>query len=179
MLPHHVVDKITTRGGTGGIDPLTHQPGGGFPSGGGRSGEMERDAMLSHGATSLLMERFCTSSDQFTAIMCLNCGTPAVNENHTDNYVCKKCKEKGKFARLKYPYSTMYLQHMLSALGLDTRFRLRLGGTYITEADVKKEEVVFKDEEGEGEGEGEGEEEEYEEQTYLADDLFEGGGNEL
>jgi len=170
MLPHHVIDKITARGVTGGIDPLTHQPCGGCPDGAQRTGEMERDAIISHGATSLLLERFCYSSDMFTNIICLNCGMPAVHENVSNQYTCKKCKEVGKFARLKYSYSTMYLQHMLSALGMDTRFRLKLGGSFIPESRMLKMKQM-KEEADEEDEEDEEEEDEAEEIDELMEDI--------
>lgn len=54
---------------TGKVDPLTHQPVKGRKAGGGvRFGEMERDALISHGSNYLLYDRLLNCSDQSDVI---------------------------------------------------------------------------------------------------------------
>ena len=62
-LTHQVSDKYQARN-DGLKTSLTHQPVGGRAlGGGGRIGEMERDAILSHGIASFLKESFMERSD--------------------------------------------------------------------------------------------------------------------
>ena len=76
-LRHLVLDKINSRA-RGARHCLTNQPIDGRSRGGGlRIGEMERDALVSHGARATLHERLFISSDQSTVHVCTKCGNIA------------------------------------------------------------------------------------------------------
>lgn len=74
-LRHMVGDKFQVRT-AGLVDPLTGQPVHGRKRGGGiRVGEMERDALLAHGASFLLQDRLINCSDYTRAWICRRCGS--------------------------------------------------------------------------------------------------------
>ena len=61
---------------TGPVNPVTRQPIKGRKFGGGiRFGEMERDALLAHGAAYLLHDRLHTCSDYTVMEVCSACGS--------------------------------------------------------------------------------------------------------
>merc|ERR550519_1241047 len=73
-LRHMVSDKYQVRS-NGPIDCVTRQPVKGRKKGGGvRFGEMERDSLLSHGATFLLQDRLFHGSDKSKCSICKDCG---------------------------------------------------------------------------------------------------------
>lgn len=122
-LRHHAEDKIQARS-RGTRHPCTHQPVGGRANEGGlRIGEMERDAMISHGAAYLLLECLFEVSDKYRMPICINCGV--IPTNKTDrSYQCKIC-EKDSFGALDIPYTMKYLAQILTGAGIDIRFRVK------------------------------------------------------
>jgi DNA-directed RNA polymerase I subunit RPA2 len=74
-LRHMVSDKFQVRT-TGPVNGLTGQPVKGRSKGGGiRVGEMERDALIAHGAAFLLQDRLMNCSDATRAWICRKCGS--------------------------------------------------------------------------------------------------------
>ena len=122
VLRHHVLDKIQMRA-KGTIKQLSHQPVGGRAiKGGQRFGEMERDAIISHGASAFLQERLCTVSDAYQTIYCSKCGTIAIANNASDKFVCRTCIETGTFGTCTIPYAYKLLTHMLAGAGFNLQF---------------------------------------------------------
>jgi len=113
-LKHMVVDKIHARV-AGPLDTLTHQPVAGRARDGGlKFGEMEKDCMLSHGATRILKECLFDKSDHYTIPICSNCG--AIPNNRSE-CTCSNSKVELK----NMPYATKLLFQELIGMGLKIR----------------------------------------------------------
>lgn len=70
-----IKDKFQARA-KGPIDCLTRQPIKGRKKGGGiRLGEMERDALIAHGVSSIIQERLLLVSDSHETFVCKICGS--------------------------------------------------------------------------------------------------------
>lgn len=122
VLRHHVLDKIQMRA-KGAIKQLSHQPvGGRARKGGQRFGEMERDAIISHGASAFLRERLCTVSDAYQAVYCSKCGSIAIANHTSDKFVCRTCNEGATFGTCTIPYAYKLLTHMLAGAGFNLQF---------------------------------------------------------
>ncbi|PSN31851.1 DNA-directed RNA polymerase I subunit RPA2 [Blattella germanica] len=119
-LRHMVSDKWQVRS-TGPIDALTHQPVKGRRKGGGiRFGEMERDSLLSHGASFLLQDRLFHCSDKTS---CGNILSPIVLAQHRDSHLnhlvrCQICREDGDVQEMDIPYIFRYLVAQLASVNI-------------------------------------------------------------
>lgn len=123
-LRHQVADKIQMRA-RGGISQLTHQPVGGRKRGGAqRVGEMERDAIISHGASAFLQQQLCTASDPFNAVYCVNCGTMAIANPVEGKYICRGC-EADEFTKTCIPRAYLLLTQFLIGAGFQTKFSFK------------------------------------------------------
>jgi DNA-directed RNA polymerase II subunit RPB2 len=124
-LKHQVADKIQMRA-KGGVSQLTRQPVGGRKRGGGqRVGEMERDAIISHGASAFLRERLCLVSDAYDAIYCATCGNAAIANVEEEKYICRECEEKAVFGTCTIPYAYKHLTQLLEGAGIHTKYKFR------------------------------------------------------
>jgi len=155
-LRHMVSDKSQVRA-IGPINSLTRQPIKGRKRHGGiRLGEMERDALLAHGSSFLLLDRLFNCSDKHVAYVCTNpkCGS-LLAPTHTFNagvgggggrggsddeagggFVCRVCKRPENPTApdaaafpcepIALPYVFRYLTNELA--GMNIRMTLKMDG---------------------------------------------------
>lgn len=134
-LKHMVADKIHARS-RGPIQILTRQPAGGRSKEGGlRVGEMEKDALVSHGAASFLRDRLFYASDHYEAHICAHCGQfaqPARPDDARDSGIqlrgesnyCRGCNLRDTVYRVEMPYCFKLLVQELQAMHTRVKFIL-------------------------------------------------------
>ena len=114
---------------------LTREPGVGRlrMHGGIRLGEMERDALLAHGASFIVQERLLHCSDESKALVCAKCGSllaammkPPDGGGGRGSAQCRACGEgKGKVDVVTVPYVFQYLTNELAAMNIRTSLKLK------------------------------------------------------
>ncbi|KAK4543925.1 DNA-dependent RNA polymerase II [Oleoguttula mirabilis] len=121
-LRHMVDDKIHARA-RGPLQILTRQPVEGRARDGGlRFGEMERDCMISHGASAFLKERLLDVSDAFRVHICEICGLMTPIAKLKEGQVeCRPCRNKTRIAQIIIPYAAKLLFQELAAMNVATR----------------------------------------------------------
>ncbi|KAG5882325.1 hypothetical protein JTB14_016638 [Gonioctena quinquepunctata] len=129
-LRHMVSDKWQVRS-TGPINILTRQPLQGRKRGGGvRFGEMERDALISHGASFLLQDRLFHCSDETTAFICTSCGTllgpvtvvtRVADKPHLSDTqeTCRLCEHGRNISQIKIPYIFKFFVTQLASCNIN------------------------------------------------------------
>jgi len=129
-LRHMVSDKHQVRA-RGPINPLTHQPVHGRKVHGGiRLGEMERDALLAHGAAFLVQDRLLRCSDESKSLVCTKCGSlltpmisPPIEGSLADakrHAYCRNCNDGRDVDVITIPYVLKYLTNELAAMNIRT-----------------------------------------------------------
>jgi DNA-directed RNA polymerase II subunit RPB2 len=120
-LRHLVDDKVYSRE-RGFVEALTRQPTHGRRRGGGlRFGEMERDAILSHGISNFLQERLFKVSDMFRIYVCSRCGMMAEVNHGNNSFICRYCilvknRKDFKIYQVYIPYAAKQLVQELMAM---------------------------------------------------------------
>jgi DNA-directed RNA polymerase III subunit RPC2 len=113
-LKHMVIDKVHARA-RGPRLVLTRQPTEGRSKDGGlRLGEMERDCLVSYGASSMLIERLMLSSDVFQASVCKRCGV------FCHAKVCSMCGQRS-VVPVRLPYACKLLFQEMTAMNVFPR----------------------------------------------------------
>lgn len=124
-LKHMVADKQHSRGSSGPIVMLTRQPAEGRARNGGlRFGEMERDAIVAHGASCFLKERMIDVSDNYRVFVCKKCGLFCVANPERNIYKCSTCKNLVDIVQSRIPYSMKLLLQELMTMGIAPRMTL-------------------------------------------------------
>ncbi|XP_076354382.1 RNA polymerase III subunit RpIII128 isoform X2 [Tachypleus tridentatus] len=117
-LKHMVMDKIHARA-RGPRAVLTRQPTEGRSREGGlRLGEMERDCLIGHGASMLLLERLMLSSDAFQVDVCNQCGLLGYSG------WCHYCQSSCQIASIQIPYACKLLFQELQSMNIIPRLKL-------------------------------------------------------
>lgn len=121
-LKHMVANKLQARS-TGKVTLLTRQPVEGKAKGGGlKLGEMEKDALVAHGASLLLKERF--GSDNVIVHVCANCGALVGESKLKKKTQCSLCGST-KFEPIEISYASKLLMEELISLHIFPHFKLK------------------------------------------------------
>ena len=120
-LKHMVNDKQHSRS-FGPMVNLTRQPAEGRSRDGGlRFGEMERDAMISHGAARFTRGRMYDASDKYSVYVCKNCGLIASFNDKLHIHQCRTCDNRVDFAYVEIPYACKLLFQELTTMNVVPR----------------------------------------------------------
>ncbi len=121
-LKYMVADKMHARA-SGKIALLTRQPIEGRSRGGAlRLGEMEQEALVGHGASLLLKERY--DSDKVVLNICSKCGSVVIDDQIHNKKVCSLC-HSNQIEPIEVSYAFKLLVEELQGLHLLTKFELK------------------------------------------------------
>jgi hypothetical protein len=120
-LKHMVNDKQHSRA-IGPMVNLTRQPAEGRARDGGlRFGEMERDAMISHGASRFTKGRLYDASDAYSLHICNKCGLIASYNNKQSIHICNTCENRTDFKYVEIPYACKLMFQELHTMNIAPR----------------------------------------------------------
>jgi DNA-directed RNA polymerase subunit B len=121
-LKYMVGNKLHGRA-SGKIALLTRQPVEGRARGGAlRLGEMEQQALVAHGASLLLKERY--DSDKVVLPICTKCGTIAIEDSIKGKTSCPKCASE-TIEHVEVSYAFKLLLEELQGMHINTKFELK------------------------------------------------------
>ena len=120
-LKHMVNDKAHSRS-IGPMVNLTRQPAEGRSRDGGlRFGEMERDCMVSHGASRFTRGRMYDASDKYSVNICKKCGLIASYNDKMHIHHCRTCDNRADFSYVEIPYACKLLFQELNTMNVAPR----------------------------------------------------------
>ena len=121
-LKYMVGNKLHGRA-SGKVALLTRQPIEGRSRGGAlRLGEMEQQALVAHGASLLLKERY--DSDKVVLPICTKCGGIAIDDNIRDKISCPICGSED-VENVEVSYAFKLLLEELQSMHIHTKFELK------------------------------------------------------
>ena len=121
-LRYMVANKLHGRA-SGKVALLTRQPIEGRSRGGAlRLGEMEQQALVAHGASLLLKERY--DSDKVVLPICTHCGSIAIEDNIRNKKICSSCASE-EVDLVEVSYAFKLLIEELQGLHIHTTFGLK------------------------------------------------------
>lgn len=91
--------------------------------GGLRIGEMEKDALVSHGASQFLLERLRECSDMYSVWVCDECGLIAQKMINKDNYYCPACNNYNRVSQVNTVYGFKLLAQELMSVNILPRIK--------------------------------------------------------
>ena len=142
VLRHQVRDKYQVRA-EGTIDPVTHQPiGGRAREGGQRLVEMERDALISHGATAIILERLMKVSDGCHCPVCQRCGNISIFNTKTGIGRCGVCLDQANIGKINVPYVFLFLKSLLSLASIHVSFITKPASSFGTGLNLLEDKYV-------------------------------------
>jgi DNA-directed RNA polymerase beta subunit len=108
---------------SGKVALLTRQPVEGRSRGGAlRLGEMEQQALVAHGASLLLKERY--DSDKVILNICTQCGSLAVDDTIRNRIYCPLCSST-ESEPIEVSYAFKLLMEELQSLNIQTKLKLK------------------------------------------------------
>jgi DNA-directed RNA polymerase subunit B len=121
-LKYMVGNKMHGRA-SGKVALLTRQPIEGRSRGGAlRLGEMEQEALVAHGASLLLKERY--DSDKVVLPICMKCGSIGIDDNIRSKLICPMCGSED-IEPVEMSYAFKLLLEELQGLHIHTTFGLK------------------------------------------------------
>lgn len=134
-LVHMAEDKVKFRN-TGPVHPLTRQPVADRKRFGGvKFGEMERDCLIAHGASTNLHERLFTLSDATQMHVCRKCNNVAnvivraggtAGRRKIRGPYCRFCEAAEEIVKVNVPYGAKLLCQELFSMGISLKFETQL-----------------------------------------------------
>jgi DNA-directed RNA polymerase subunit B len=121
-LKYMVSNKLHARA-SGKVTLLTRQPIEGRAKGGAlRLGEMEQQALVAHGASLLLKERY--DSDKVILHICTKCGAIGIEDNIRGKVTCPMCNSQ-EIEPIEISYAFKLLVDEIQSLHIRTKFNLK------------------------------------------------------
>ncbi len=135
-LKHMVRDKMHMRS-IGPYQTLGRQPTEGRSRKGGlRVGEMEKDMLISHGASALLKEKLFLLSDKYNVEICNKCGLICIKNGK--KFKCNVCEGTGQIVNVEIPYACKLLFQLLMAMNIAPRINVQTNETKSTDRKITK-----------------------------------------
>lgn len=126
-LKHLVDEKIHSRT-EGQRHILTQQPTEGRGRGGGlRIGEMERDVILSHGASAVIQDRFLDASDKCSVAICNKCGYMC-DQQYSEDFAYGMTRGRAAYCRICEDGAHAVVVHIPAAMRLLMQELMSFGG---------------------------------------------------